>query len=109
MSREPKAPPPDAGDVWTWTAVCADTKLVASWVVGDRSAETAIPFMVDLESRLRNRAQLTTDGHKPYLLAVDLAFAGDIDYAMLVKHYGNREEGESAHRRYSPGECNGSS
>ena len=102
-----KAPPPDAGDVWTWTAVCADTKLLASWVVGDRSAETAIPFMVDLESRLRNRVQLTTDGHKPYLLAVDLAFAGEIDYAMLVKHYGNREEGESAHRRYSPGECNG--
>jgi hypothetical protein len=76
-------------------------------MIGDRSAETAIPFMADLASRLRNRVQLTTDGHRPYLLAVDLAFAGDVDYGMLVKYYGNRDEGESAHRRYTPGECNG--
>ena len=102
-----KNPPRGAGDVWTWTALCADTKLLATWMVGDRSADTAIPFMIDLEKRLRNRVQLTTDGHKAYLEAVDAAFAGVVDYAMLVKQYGNREKGESAHHRYSPGECNG--
>ena len=85
-----KNPPRGAGDVWTWTALCADTKLLASWAVGDRSADTAIPFMIDLEQRLRNRVQLTTDGHKAYLEAVDAAFAGAVDYAMLVKIYGTR-------------------
>ena len=102
-----KNPPRGAGDVWTWTALCADTKLLVSWAVGDRSADTAIPFMIDMEQRLRNRVQLTTDGHKAYLEAVDAAFAGAVDYAMLVKIYGNPDKGDSAHRRYSPGECNG--
>ena len=106
-----KNPPRGAGDVWTWTALCADTKLLASWLVGDRSAQAAVPFMIDLEQRLRNRVQLTTDGHKAYLEAVDAAFAGDVDYAMLVKQYGNAKgeggEAEAAHRRYSPGQCNG--
>ena len=102
-----KNPPRGAGDVWTWTAICAHTKLLATWMVDDRSAETAIPFMVDLEQRLRNRVQLTSDGHKVYLEAVEQAFGGDVDYAMLIKVYGNQEKGESAHRRYSPGQCNG--
>ena len=80
-----KNAPPEAGDVYTWTALCRDTKLVASWCVGDRSADTAIVFMKDLESRLKHRVQLTSDGHMPYIDAVDAAFNRDIDYAMLLK------------------------
>ena len=80
-----KAAPEDAGDGWTWTAICADTKLIPTWRVGDRTTGTAIPFMDDLRSRLRYRVQLTTDGHRPYLVAVRKAFGGDVDYAMLVK------------------------
>ena len=104
-----KAAPEDAGDVWTWTAICADTKLIPSWRVGDRTTGTAIPFMRDLSSRLRNRVQITTDGHRAYLVAVREAFGRDIDYAMLVKVYGadGATEG-AAHRRYSPGQMNGS-
>jgi IS1 family transposase len=94
------------GDVYTWVAIDADTKLVASWLVGRRSAEYAKVFMDDLSSRLVNRVQLTTDGHKPYLEAVDRAFGGDIDYAMLVKLYGS-ESGRAQERRYSPGPCIG--
>jgi IS1 family transposase len=90
------------GDVWTWTALCADTKLIASWYVGTRDADAALTFMRDLASRLANRVQLTTDGHHAYLNAVDAAFAGDIDYAMLVKMYGTPPEGQ---RRYSPAVC----
>src|SRR5271167_2982273 len=75
------------GDVWTWTAIDADTKLVPCWFVGTRGAQAATAFMRDLASRLPNRVQLTTDGHRVYLNAVDEAFARDIDYAMLVKHY----------------------
>lgn len=101
-----KAAPEDAGDVWTWTAICADTKLVPSWRVGDRSGETAIEFMDDLRARLANRVQLTSDGHKPYLEAVEGAFGGDVDYAMLVKIYGS-EAGKSSQKRYSPAECIG--
>ena len=73
-----KAAPADAGDVWTWTAICADTKIVPSWRVGDRSGETAIDFMDDLRSRLANRVQLTSDGHRAYLEAVEGAFGGDV-------------------------------
>ena len=87
------------GSIWTWTAIDADTKLVASWTVGTRDSESARIFMGDLASRLSNRIQLTTDGHKAYLEAVDEAFSGDIDYAMLVKIYG---ESENPERRYSP-------
>jgi IS1 family transposase len=92
------------GDVWTWTAICADTKLVASWTLGDRGARTANAFMLDLASRLKNRIQLTTDGHRAYLQAVDNAFGSDVDYAMLVKLYGNDSDHE---KRYSPAECIG--
>ena len=94
------------GDVWTWTAICADTKLVPSWYVGERNAEDAEIFMRDLASRLAHRVQLTTDGHKPYLSAVESAFGGDIDYAMLHKIYG-AATGKDNERRYSPAVCTG--
>jgi IS1 family transposase len=92
------------GDVWTWVALDADTKLVPAFMVGTRGAETAHRFMNDLASRLANRVQQTTDGHRVYLTAVENAFGADIDYAMLVKIYG----GDSANdTRYSPPECIG--
>ncbi|HEY3305808.1 MAG TPA: IS1 family transposase [Candidatus Binatia bacterium] len=95
------------GSVWTWVAIDAQTKLVPSWLVGDRSAETARTFMTDLAARLANRVQLTTDGYKAYLVAVADAFDGvPIDYAMLVKIY-NEPYGEGSEKRYSPGECCG--
>lgn len=92
------------GDVWTWTAIDADTKLVPSWMIGDRSAETAQLFLDDLASRLANRVQLTSDGHAAYLETVDTAFGGEIDYSVLVKLYGPAPEGQ---RRYSPPQCVG--
>jgi IS1 family transposase len=93
------------GDVWTWTAMCADTKLVPCWRIGGRNAWHAQNFMHDLAARLANRVQLTTDGHRVYLQAVEQAFGNDIDYAMLVKLYSSdRGEGEV---RYSPAECTG--
>ena len=96
-----KSAPPEAGDVWTWTAIDADTKLVPSWRVGDRSGETAIDLMDNLRGHLANRVQLTSDGHKAYLEAVEGAFGGDVDYAQLVKLYGS-EGGVSSDKRYSP-------
>ena len=99
-----KSAPPEAGDVWTWTAICADTKIVPSWRVGDRSGATAIEFMDDLRPRLANRVQLTSDGHKAYLEAVEGAFGGDVDYAQLVKVYGEASDSE---KRYSPAACIG--
>jgi len=101
-----KNPPHQAGDVWTWTAICADTKLVPSWRLGDRTSATAIEFMDDLRSRLDNRVQLTSDGHKAYLEAVEGAFGGYVDYAQLVKIYGGSADLKSE-SRYSPGKCNG--
>lgn len=92
------------GDVWTWTAICADTKLIPSWTVGERDAETAAAFMGDLASRLVHRVQLTTDGHRAYLEATEGAFGCEIDYAMLVKLYGSDPEKEM---RYSPARCAG--
>lgn len=90
------------GDVYTWTGIDADTKLMVSFMVGKRDAEYAALFIDDLASRLSNRVQLTTDGHRPYLEAVENAFHGDIDYARLVKIYGgDLKEGQ---RRYSPSE-----
>jgi hypothetical protein len=83
-----KAAPEGAGDTWTWTAIDADTKFIAAWFVGGRDSECAMWFMDDLSKRLANRGQLTSDGHKAYLEAVEGAFGGDIDYAMLVKLYG---------------------
>jgi len=100
-----KAAPQGAGDTWTWTAIDAETKLVPSWLVGGRDSEYAMAFMDDLAARLDNRVQLTSDGHKAYLEAVEGAFGGDVDYAMLVKMYGNAPE--SAKGRYSPAECTG--
>jgi IS1 family transposase len=99
-----KAAPANAGDVWTWTAIDADTKLIPSWFVGGRDSDAAIIFMDDLASRLANRVQLTSDGHKAYLEAVEGAFGADIDYAMLVKMYGESPEAE---KRYSPAICIG--
>lgn len=99
-----KKAPPQAGDAWTWTAIDADTKLIPSWFVGGRDSDAAMIFMEDLASRLANRVQLTSDGHKAYLDAVEGAFGADIDYAMLVKIYGPSGEGE---KRYSPAECIG--
>lgn len=92
------------GDVWTWTGIDADSKLIISWFVGSRDADAAYRFLSDLADRLANRVQLTTDGHRAYLEAVDLAFERNIDYAMLVKIYGNSPEGE---KRYSPAVCLG--
>lgn len=100
-----KAAPDGAGDTWTWTAIDADSKLIVSYFVGGRDSDCAILFMDDLRSRLANRVQLTSDGHKAYLEAVEGAFGGDIDYAMLVKMYGPSTE--SAKGRYSPAECTG--
>ena len=92
------------GDVWTWTAIDADTKLVPCWMVGQRGLETATEFIGDLASRLSHRVQLTTDGHRPYLEAVETAFGADIDFAQLVKIYGASGEAQT---RYSPGQCIG--
>ena len=91
------------GDVWTWTAMCPDTKLIASWLVGARDAEHANAFIADLASRLAHRVQLTTDGLKLYLEAVEQGFGGEIDYAQIIKTYLN-DSGNTADVRYSPGE-----
>ena len=99
-----KAAPEEAGDTWTWTAIDAQSKLLVSWLVGGRDAEYANAFMNDLASRLANRVQLTTDGHKAYLEAVEGAFGADVDYAQLVKLYGEAPE---AQKRYSPAVCTG--
>lgn len=89
-----KNPPRVAGDVWTWVAICADTRLIPSWRIGDRTAETAMDFMEDLRTRLAHRVQLTSDGHTPpYLPAVEKAFGADIDYAMLVRLCGTSAAG----------------
>ena len=101
-----KAAPVGAGDVWTWTALDSESKLIVSYLVGGRDSEYAMAFMDDLRGRLASRVQLTTDGHKAYLEAVEGAFGADVDYAQLVKLYG-----ESANvgpeRKYSPGVCIG--
>jgi IS1 family transposase len=99
-----KAAPEGAGDVWTWTAIDADTKLIVSYFVGDRSGDSAIELMDDLRDRIVNRVQITTDGHRAYVEAVEGAFGGDVDYAQLVKLYGPTI---TAPGRYSPAECTG--
>jgi IS1 family transposase len=96
--------PAQAGDTWTWTAVEADSKLIISWLVGARDLEYAIAFMNDLRGRIVNRIQLTSDGHKAYLAAVEDAFGMDVDYAVLQKLYGNDP---GAEKRYSPAQCIG--
>lgn len=99
-----KAAPDGAGDLWTWTALDADTRLMISWIVGGHDAVYAAEFMQDVDSRLANRIQLTTDGHKAYLDAAEDAFGADIDYAQLVKLYG---EAPHPPGRYGPAECKG--
>ena len=94
------------GDVWTWTAIDAESKLLISWGIGRRDAFTANAFIADLAARLAHRVQITTDGHKVYLEAVEGAFGADVDYAMLVKMY-EGDAGKSPESRYSPAACTG--
>ena len=100
-----KSAPDGAGDTWTWTAIDADSKMIISYFIGGRDGECAMWFIDDLRTRLANRVQLTSDGHKAYLQAVEGAFGGDIDYAILHKVYGNSPD--SAKGKYSPAECIG--
>jgi IS1 family transposase len=102
-----KAAPEGAGDVWTWTAIDADSKLIVSYLIGSRDADAAQDFMHDVADRLATRVQLTTDGHGAYLSAVLGAFGIDVDYAQLVKHYGPTIDVAGPERKYSPGECTG--
>jgi IS1 family transposase len=99
-----KAAPAEAGDIWTWVAIDAETKLVPSWRVGDRSGETAMEFVCDLSKRLANRVQITSDGHRAYLEAVEAGFGSEVDYAQLVKLYG---EVPHPAGRYSPAQIQG--
>jgi len=102
--KRAKTAPANAGDAWTWTAICADTKVLISTLVGQRNTDYALAFVDDLRGRLANRVQVTSDGHKPYLAAMDTVFGEDADYAMLVKLYGSDPVGE---KRYSPAKCIG--
>jgi IS1 family transposase len=102
-----KAAPVEAGDIWTWTAMDRDSKLMISYTVGDRSQATAREFMFDLADRLDGRVQLTTDGHGAYIKAVADAFGGSVDFAMLVKQYGDPTGTKGHERKYSPAECTG--
>jgi IS1 family transposase len=102
----PKAKKAGNGDAWTWTAIDADSKLIVSWLVGGRDAGYAHDFMQDVAARLATRVQLTVDGHKPYLHAVANAFGNDIDFAQLIKVYGQPAD-STDRRRYSPAECSG--
>jgi len=105
--KSTRAGDPTIGDCWTWTAIDADSKLLVSYMVGGRDAEFALMLMDDLRGRLANRVQLTTDGHKAYLSAVEEAFGADVDYGMLVKLYGEPTTSHEASRRYSPTDCVG--
>jgi IS1 family transposase len=100
-----KTAPPNAGDAWTWTGIETESKLIVSYMVGGRDSEYAMAFIGDLQSRLANRVQLTTDGHKAYLDAVEDAFGADVDYAQLVKLFGPAPD--SFKGCYSPAECTG--
>jgi IS1 family transposase len=105
--RAARKAPPEAGDVWTWIGIESETKLIISYLVGGRDAEYALALMDDLRARVTTRMQLTTDGHAAYLSAVEEAFGADIDYAMLLKLYGDPPTSPEAARRYSPSECIG--
>jgi IS1 family transposase len=102
VTPEIAAKNPFAGDVWTWAAIDADTKLIPSWIIGPRDGVTARIFVNDLADRLADRVQLTSDGLRVYLEAVERAFRGNVDYAQLVKVYSNPTEGQ---KRYSPADC----
>src|SRR6266550_98350 len=97
----------EAGDVWTWVAMDPDTKLVPTFHIGPRDLGAATAFMCALAPRLRNRVQLTTDGHWPYLNAVTAAFGNNVDYAQLIKSYGTDSDPRKPERRYSPSICTG--
>jgi IS1 family transposase len=99
-----KKAPESAGDIWTWVAICADTKLIPSWRVGDRSGATAIEFVCDLSNRLASRIQITSDGHRAYLEAIEAGFGANVDYAQLIKLYG---EVPHPAGRYSPAQIQG--
>ena len=98
-----KSAPPEAGDAWTWTAIDADSKLLISWMIGPRDMTTAAPFLMALRERVVGRPQITSDGLSAYPGAVEMAFGADVDFAQLIKIYGN--EGTEAERRYSPPVC----
>lgn len=102
VTPEMKEKNPDAGDVWTWTAMDADSKLMVSWLVGDRTASEAYALMYDVRSRIDNRIQLTTDGLTFYFKAVEAAFGADVDYAVLNKIYSGLGAGKTSSGRYSP-------
>ncbi len=95
------------GDVWTFVAIDAETKLVPSWLIGARDGCFATSFVRDVAGRLTHRVQITTDGHRMYLEAVEAGFGGEVDFAQLVKHYGEQGAPENPETRYSPGECCG--
>ena len=99
-----KDAPAGAGDIWTWTAIDADSKLIIAYLLGGRDGGYAMDFMQAVAARLAGRVQMTTDGHRAYLEAVEGAFGADIDYAQLIKIYGPSQDGQ---RRYSPAECTG--
>lgn len=98
----------NAGDIWTWTAIDADTKLIISWNIGNRDAECANTFMCDVADRITNYVQLTTDGHHAYLNAVGEAFGDNIDFAQLIKLYGSEKEATGTEKKYSPSKFRGS-
>jgi len=102
-----KAAPENAGDVWTWTALDAESKMIVSWEVGNRDAVSAFLLMEDVQSRVKGRMQITTDGHNAYITAVEGVFGDDTDFAQLVKLYGTPAEGAGAEHRYSPSTCVG--
>jgi IS1 family transposase len=103
VTEEMAAKNPNAGDVWLWVAIDADTKLVPCWALGNRDLRTARRFVDDLASRLRNRVQITSDGHKPYVEAIESAFGSDVDFSILQKIYGGSQD----ETRYSPATCIG--
>ena len=102
-----KSPPDQAGDTWCFTALDTDSKLIVSYLVGARDGESALAFMDDLRARLDDRPQVSTDGLKAYVEAVDGAFGGDVDFAQIIKTYGSGDPGVEAARRYSPATCTG--
>ncbi len=104
---EPLRGQPGYGDVWTFVGIDAETKLVPSWLIGLRDGCFATAFVRDLASRLAHRVQITTDGHRMYLDAMEEGFGGEVDFAQLIKHYGNAGQPENPETRYSPGECCG--
>jgi IS1 family transposase len=102
-----KAAPENAGDVWTWTAFDAESKMIVSWQVGNRDAVSAFLLMEDVQDRVKGRMQITTDGHNAYISAVEGVFGDDTDYAQLVKLYGEPAAGPGTEHRYSPSACTG--